>query len=287
MYFNQNVFEYSQIFSEDEKKLPFGKLYQVTEVSVIKSGEVVEHLQRCDEITYVVSGKATAYYDGTSCDLSGGEVHFIKKGKAHKIVVAPEENFRYICMGFNLNNEYEISRVFSEGTDGGDQFKLMDDGTVRTLSELLMDEIYAKDTLSDTMINLYISQILVSIIRLINNSKEKNDKESVSSFNSTIYNVLRYIDREYINLKSVGEIARRLSYNECYLSHLFKEKTGITVKEYLLKKKILKAAELLKDENITVAQISDYLNFASPHTFSQAFKRFWGASPKEFRAKQS
>ncbi len=283
MYFNQNVFEYSKIFSDGEKKLPFGRLHQVTEVSVIKNGEVVEHIQRCDEITYVVSGKATVFYDNSTCDLTSGKIHFIKKGKPHKIEVGPEENFRYICIGFIPDSGYEISKMFLDATASYNQLELIDNGNVRILTELLMNEIYGKDDLSDTMINLYISQILISIIRSINSCGEKNDKESVSSTSSTIYSVLRYVDREYINLKSVREISKTLSYNECYLSHLFKEKTGITIKEYLLKKKIIKASELLEDENITISQISDYLNFASLHTFSQAFKRFFGVSPREFR----
>lgn len=287
MYFNQNVFEYSKIFSDGEKKLPFGKLHQVTEVSVIKNGEVVEHIQQCDEITYVVSGKATVFYDNDTCELTSGKIHFIKKGKRHKIEVGPEENFRYICIGFILNGADKISKMFLDATEGVNQLEVMDNGNVRVLTELLMNEIYGKDDLSDTMINLYISQILISIIRAVNNYGEKSDKESVSSTNSTIYSVLRYIDREYINLRNVSEIAKTLSYNECYLSHLFKEKTGITVKEYLLKKKIIKASELLEDKNITISQISDYLNFASTHTFSQAFKRFFGISPRVFREQRT
>ena len=44
------------------------------------------------------------YSDGVCEDIGAGQIHFIKKGCAHKIEVYHDEDFRYICIGYNRNN---------------------------------------------------------------------------------------------------------------------------------------------------------------------------------------
>ena len=57
----------------------------------------------------------------------------------------------------------------------------------------------------------------------------------------------------------------------------------ITVKEYLMQKKIQMAAKLLEDSSMTVTEIGEHLSFASLHSFGIAFKRHMGVSPREYR----
>ena len=54
------------------------------------------------------------YSDGVCEDIGAGQIHFIKKGCAHKIEVYHDEDFRYICIGYNRNNNEENMRDFGE-----------------------------------------------------------------------------------------------------------------------------------------------------------------------------
>ena len=284
MEFNSKLFSYeNSFFASGALKLPIGEIFQVSELSVIRGGEIAEHIQPCDEITYAISGKAKIYSDNDCTELSGGQIHFIKKGMCHKIEADINENFRYICIGFTANTDYADINEFISLTSPMNYFIKNDDGNVRILSEMLINEFYQKDSQSNTMINLYLSQILISISRLLKNDTVKNSKISNSTSNFTVYHTLRYIDREYMYITSVKSIAEKLSYSEYYLSHLFKEKMGISIKQYILNKKLMLAAELLKTSNLSVGEISEYLSFATQHTFSQAFKRFFKLSPTEFK----
>ena len=101
MEFSSRVFLYDYLVSNDKIIIPAGELFQVSELSLIRSGEIAEHVQQCDEITYAVSGSAKVYSDDFAEQMTGGQIHFVKKGMRHKIVADEDTNFRYICIGFN------------------------------------------------------------------------------------------------------------------------------------------------------------------------------------------
>lgn len=277
-------YSYDNSFSSAMYVMPIGEILQVSELSMLANGEVAEHDQSCDEITYAISGKAKIYSGDKVVDMQGGQIHFIKKNTTHRIVVG-DENFRYICIGVNLDMDYEPIRCFTEMIHS-DSFIVNDDGNTRVLAELLINEFYFKDAQSDTMINLYLTQIFITLARILKETKKAQTERrgySHSSAQFTLYHALRYIDREYINIQSVKEIAAHLSYSEFYLSHLFKEKMGMTIKEYILRKKIMKSIELLQTSNLRVDEIANYLHFGTPHAFSQAFKRIVSVSPMQFK----
>ena len=67
------------------------------------------------------------------------------------------------------------------------------------------------------------------------------------------------------------------------MSHLFKKKMGITLKEYLLIKKMNTAKDLLLTSNLRIEEIAEFLNFNSAHSFYQAFKKTVKMSPTEYK----
>ena len=283
MNFSSRVFSYDHLLSDKKILLPAGELIQVSELSVIRNGEIADHAQFCDEITYAVSGSATFYSNNKAETISGGQIHYIKKGLQHKILAGADSNFRYICIGFNPNLSSETIKAFTEIRKETDTFIKNDDGSIRHLTELLLNEFYSEDEHRNTMINLYLSQILISVSRIYKGNLSYIDKKSTSTSGYAVYNALRYIDREYIYITSVKNVAKELSYSEYYLSHIFSQKVGMSMKEYLLKKKLQAAAQMLKTTNLSIGEISDYLNFSTHHTFRQAFKKVYSTSPNEYR----
>ena len=279
---DSRLFHCDKFFFKRRLKLPVADVFQISELSIVKGGEVEEHEQVCDEITYAISGKATFYSGDDSVQLSSGQIHYIKKGMKHKIVADEEKNFRYICIGFLPKKDYSDIASFVTEIENEDWMVIADDGNVRILSELLVNEIYSTDSDSNNMMNLYISQILIFLARLMKGMKN-HKKVNKTTTNFTIYHVLRYIDKEYLTIESIKEVAERLSYSEYYLSHLFKDKLGMSMKDYILNKKLTEAAKLLETSGMTVTEVSEYLNFNNLHTFSQAFKRYFSVSPSEYK----
>lgn len=68
-----------------------------------------------------------------------------------------------------------------------------------------------------------------------------------------------------------------------YLSRVVKECTGSSAADWIERYVVLEARALLKSTDMTVQQISDYLNFPTQTFFGKYFKRRTGLSPKEYR----
>ena len=285
MIFSSKLFAFDNLFLDKQLCLPVGTLFQVSELSVIRGGEIFEHVQFCDEITYAISGKAKMYSGDKCAEITGGQIHFIKKGLYHKIVADASENFRYICIGYIPNENYTSIASYLEATKPITDIITEDDGSIRTLSRQLINEFYMGDEQSDIMINAYLVQILLSLYRILTNSTSATEKNSSSTSNFAVYHTLRYIDREFLNINNIKQIADELNYSEYYLSHLFREKMGLTIKDYLTRKKIITAETLLKTSNMSVQEIAEQLNYASAHSFSLAFKRYMLVSPNTYRKK--
>ena len=68
-----------------------------------------------------------------------------------------------------------------------------------------------------------------------------------------------------------------------YFCRMFKQKTGVTVMEYILKTRIVMAMELLGEATLTVTEISEACGFSSVSYFSRAFKNETGVSPLKYK----
>ncbi len=95
------------------------------------------------------------------------------------------------------------------------------------------------------------------------------------------------IDKSYDYKLTVKEIGKAMNLDACYVSKLFKEAYGTSIKQYLLDRKFDAAKELLRNEELSLEEISEELSFSSTYQFNTAFKAFIGITPTEYRHRQS
>lgn len=84
------------------------------------------------------------------------------------------------------------------------------------------------------------------------------------------------------NIK-VSQIANYFGYNEKYLTTFFKQRAGISLKQYILQVKMDRAKADLSETPEPVSQIAFSLGFTDAHNFSNAFHKITGLSPSEYR----
>lgn len=96
------------------------------------------------------------------------------------------------------------------------------------------------------------------------------------------------LDYIYDNLHtkiSLDDLAKKAGLSPPYLSRLFKRETGVTVSEYIMRKRVEAAANMLRYSEYSVLEISEYLCFSSESYFIQVFRRITGDTPKVYREK--
>ena len=94
---------------------------------------------------------------------------------------------------------------------------------------------------------------------------------------------------DYINLHleeslDLPTLARRAGYSEYYLSRKFKKETGIPPSEYIRRKRLERAAHLLRTTGEDIQKISTRLQFNSQSHFSERFRKQYGQTPTAYRS---
>lgn len=84
---------------------------------------------------------------------------------------------------------------------------------------------------------------------------------------------------------SLTVISNELSYNSKYISHIFKEKMGISYSEYLRSLRLKFAVSLFDRGLDSVKNVALLSGFTDPLYFSTVFKKHIGVSPKEYKEK--
>lgn len=100
---------------------------------------------------------------------------------------------------------------------------------------------------------------------------------------STIREVRRFIDDNYMYDLNLTALAERFNYNASYFSELFKAKVGKTFIQYLTDVRMKHAVRLLEETTLGLWDIAELSGFSNPGYFSSKFKRIYGVTPSEYR----
>lgn len=92
----------------------------------------------------------------------------------------------------------------------------------------------------------------------------------------------KYIQNHVYEELSLTAIAHALRYSESFLSHKFKEETGITVNKYVQDTRIAQSKQLLR-QGYEIVQIAAMLRFSSQSHFSSVFRKNTGITPSCYR----
>ena len=84
----------------------------------------------------------------------------------------------------------------------------------------------------------------------------------------------------------LSAVAKDLGYNSKNLSHIFKEKMGMSFSEYLRTLRIKHAVMLFDHGLDSVKNVAFLSGFSDPLYFSSVFKSTVGIAPKEYKDKK-
>jgi len=94
---------------------------------------------------------------------------------------------------------------------------------------------------------------------------------------------IEYIELHLTEDLTIGELAKRASYTEYYLSHKFKEETGLSINTFIRSARIGRAKALLAGTDLPVGKIAEELHFCSSSYFSARFQETVGMLPARYR----
>lgn len=94
---------------------------------------------------------------------------------------------------------------------------------------------------------------------------------------------LDYIQNNYMDTElSLNSICSYLNISTSYFSTIFKEVTGETFMEVLIRTRMEKAKEFLENTTLKNYEIAEKVGFSDPHYFGISFKKMTGKTPTEY-----
>jgi len=279
------IFRFDRSYMSQVRQYDCIRVWQISENSLEPSRVIAEHRQFCHEISYVISGKGRFYHGEDSQLLQSGDIQLVRKDTLHKIVPDGQSNLRFCNIGFDLEEDcpealLPVKTLFQENAG----LCLHDRGELRMAMTMLIGELYNMPEGSPMMIECYLKQILVLVARLAAGASAASlPKNAADRHDLSVYAVVRYVDNNFYSFPSIRDIALDLGYSESHLSHTFRKKMGISLREYICRKKVEASLDFLSAGRYSVTQIAQMLNYSSLQAFSKAFQKVIGCSPTEYQ----
>lgn len=149
------------------------------------------------------------------------------------------------------------------------------------LSDAFIQQI-EQETLRDDLVNLEY-EMVSSFIKKSLEGKRPN-------YNYVVNKAISFIHQHILDELSLNTIAGEIGVNPSYLSKLFKKTVGISLTNFISKRKIEESKHFLHHSQISVSEISQIFNFCNQSYYSALFKKYTGITPKQYKgryAKQS
>lgn len=121
-----------------------------------------------------------------------------------------------------------------------------------------------------------------------NENKEKDRSVQLSARDAAFLNKLAKIMEEQLGNPelNVDQLVSYFSLSRTNFFHKLKSLTGMAPIMYIKEIRMRKAAELIKENQYTMAEIAYMVGFSDPHYFSKSFKSYWGMTSTEYAKNQ-
>ncbi len=174
----------------------------------------------------------------------------------------------YLYMQFMVGNLY--SSVFKELDQAGIGAELVFDNPLDEYRKLIACETIKKamEVLRDNLgrVCAYVGS------------------QRAGAYSKAVYKAIRYIGIHFADpALSMEEVAADAGLSPGRFSTLFKNETGMTFTEYLLRTRMEKAKELMKNPSRKIYEVAMESGYDNIPYFSTAFKKYTGSSPSEYR----
>ena len=245
---------------------------------ISKNLEFQAHYHNDIEIFCVIKGKTNIGINAEIIELSVGDTAFISGGDIH-YYQKPLENYESIMLIISrelvdAEIRNELSSVIIDKSRSAD---------IRHLMEAVLKEKNEKKDRYDLICKNYIGLIVLNILRGKDDFQNIGKLAGHGSTMKKFQDMLEFIDNNYENPLKLSDAAELMHYSTWYFSKFFKKLTGTSFIKYINQKKVTKAKQLIKENELNFTNISSLCGFENIRTFNREFKLVTGKTPKEYR----
>ena len=144
---------------------------------------------------------------------------------------------------------------------------------------LLLCRTHGNHFAREAVIEIRVEDLLLLLCRTVYDKVNPSSRKAASRLHEQ---VMAYIDENLEEDISLDSLAEHFFVSKYHISHTFKEHLGISVHQYLLKKRLSACRDaILMNEKISEVCLT--YGFKDYPSFYRAFRKEYGMSPKEYR----
>lgn len=251
-------------------------LLYITEAQYDTDWHSTPHIHPFAELFCVTKGRGSFWIDETIHNVNEDDIIIINPNVNHTEMAINNETFHYIALGISGvnfhsldDNDFTIQNYYD--------FK----HEILYYLKAILIEANNKEAHYQEIANKLLEILIINMLRRSNSLGLEKVEDSHLSLQCAV--VKQYIDRNFhedITLETLSELTHTSVY---YLSHAYKEYTGMAIIDYLIEKRILEACYLLKTTNYSISDIGGMVGYSSPSYFSTAFKKRLNMTPMKYR----
>lgn len=262
-------------------------LFQFADVHCKITDEVnAPHEQWCNEITFVYGGQGEIIHNGLRMPIKSGQIHICFKGDLHQVIPSKTSPMRFYCVGFELNKNNPLLSLFLKArdkietthssvlTDCSDLLSAFET-VLGSLYERERDEVSKASALS--ALNYIITAVCNRFLEMRDGTSKIPEKESL------LFYMVSYLKNNVYKIDALKDLSEDTGYSYSYLSHLFSERMGQSLKNFFIALRMNAATELLRQKSVT--EVAEILGYSSIHAFTRAYKGLCGETPGSAKEK--
>ncbi len=247
------------------------------------------HVHSAVEVHLPLQGEVVSCAGGVEYHVKAGEVLIIPSGFLHDLRM-DEGSERELIL-------YEPNGVFTLKEFGGCRQMwtkpiYLDVGhpLCATAREILMRMIQVHRA-NGMLRNMHCYAILLEMYAILGENylatsatpAEVNALNRQLSGEDAFNRALEYVNRSYMDDVTLDTLAAYAGFSRYTLSRMFRQHTGVTFTQYLSKRRVDMALELLSGTRLPVTQVALQCGFNSIATFNRVFREIKGCTPTQYR----
>ncbi len=212
------------------------------------------------DFTFVLKGRLRYVVNGEARDILENDAVFIPPD-AIRERIALDEPVKYVSYNFIAEDGEKLpTEPFLKGI----------------ISEQIRQIVscFSASHLADTYST---REKVINLLNVI--LHEMNDILDFRSSNPHIINIIRYINEYITQPITLHSVSEHVGLTKEYIAHIFKKETEMTVTEYINRRKMLIAKDMIRGTAYPLHEISDRLGYESYSYFSRVFKKEFGVAP--------
>ncbi|MBN2685844.1 MAG: helix-turn-helix domain-containing protein [Pontiellaceae bacterium] len=254
----------------------------------------VEHSHDFSELVIVTHGSAMHWLEGTDFPVAAGDIFLLQGRQRHYFhqrthlelinimydpdqIGLPENDLRRMpgyCAMFMLEPNYRRQHRFASRLHLG-RVPL---ARAERMAEEMEKESTAMDSGHEIILRAKLLELLVFLSRAYTNSDSVEAHALLR-----LGDVIGALENNYAKDWKLDDLVRVAHMSRSNLMRTFRKATGKTPIEYLLRIRIQRAMEMLRNSDRTITEIAMEVGFNDSNYFSRQFRRITNESPRDFR----